>query len=250
MTSEAHTAILLQARLSSRRLPGKVLKRLGHERTLLEQILARLPSSRSKLVVATSELPSDDAIEEACQALKASCFRGPLEDVLGRFTSWLDAHPHITRLVRLTADNPLVDEALIARALEAFERRDASRFVGVSNHLPEHRTDPHGYAAEVVDAAALRELAASCHDAELREHVTLAMVRDGRIAPYAVYDQARSYRWTIDTPADHAYLDELFKELGDQVTASQALAWSRRHPHPEAELASGLLLKGEVPPPS
>lgn len=233
MSSTSDTALLIQARHNSSRLPGKVLKTIGGHAAMLGVIAKRLSVLDYPVVIVTSEEPTDDPIADFCEAHQIAYFRGSLNDVLGRFTAWLNAHPHVTRCVRLTGDNPLVDAALIHAALDAFDARDKTSCHSVSNHLPGHRTDPYGYAAEVVDARALTTLAAHATAPDLREHVTLSFVRAQQVAPFTVHQDAPDLRWTVDTPEDFAYVDQLLKACGADVTAEDAIAWSARHPHPQ-----------------
>jgi spore coat polysaccharide biosynthesis protein SpsF len=100
---------VLQARMSSTRLPGKVLMPILREPMIVRQI-ERVARSRriDKLVVATSDQPDDDAFEPPCAARASPCIAGPLDNVLQRFVGALDAHP-ADHVVRLTADCPLAD---------------------------------------------------------------------------------------------------------------------------------------------
>ena len=158
---------ILQARASSRRLPGKVLKPiLG--RPMLERQIERLRRARrlDGLVVATSTDAGDDAIDALCRSLGVECFRGSLEDVLDRFYRAVLRHAPQSA-VRLTADCPLADPAVIDRLVELHA---AGGYDYTSNTLV--RTYPDGLDAEVV---ALPCLEAAWREAALpseREHVT------------------------------------------------------------------------------
>ena len=135
---------ILQARASSRRLPGKVMKPiLG--RPMLERQIERLRRARrlDKLVVATSTDPSDDPIAALCRSLAVECFRGSLDDVLDRFyQAARRAAPRA--VVRLTGDCPLADPAVIDQLIELHAR---GGYDYTSNTLT--RSYPDGLDAEV-----------------------------------------------------------------------------------------------------
>ena len=111
------TLAVVQARMGSTRLPGKVLADLGG-RPLLRFLLDRLSDlDVDHLVVATSDLPGDDAVADVAAAAGVEVVRGSERDVLARFVAALDEHPADT-VVRLTADCPLVDPAIVRAALD------------------------------------------------------------------------------------------------------------------------------------
>ena len=96
---------IVQARMSSRRLPGKVLAPVLGQPMIQRQI-ERISHAQliDKLVIATSTMTDDDAIAEFCQGIGQPCYRGPLDDVLGRFVAALDTYGPADHVVRLTAD--------------------------------------------------------------------------------------------------------------------------------------------------
>src|SRR5262245_37090128 len=164
---------ILQARVSSRRLPGKVLKPiLG--RPMLERQSERLRRAHrlDKLVVATSTDASDDAIAALCESLPLDCFRGALDDVLDRFYQAAKRYSADT-VVRLTGDCPLADPSVIDELILLHE---SGGYDYTSNTLT--RSYPDGLDAEV---AQMRCLEAAWHEAALpseREHVTPFIYRD------------------------------------------------------------------------
>lgn len=235
----AETLALLQARMSSTRLPGKALRPMNGV-PVLELLVERVGDSwdGGRLAVATSDHPSDDPIAAWCERRGIACVRGELEDVLARFVAALERYrPEV--VVRLTGDNPLVDGRAVAAGIEAYRRRSGDgRVAGVSNHL-EDRTDPYGYCVEVVRPGALRELLASDPSPEEREHVTLGLRRRGRLESYGILPgDLRSLRWTVDTGEDFDYVERLFAELGPACSAEEAARWCEAHPHPSR--ASGV----------
>ena len=171
------TIAILQARMSSTRMPGKVLAPLAGEPMLVRQLERILRASTlDGVVVATSLDPSDDPIVEALANAatligEVPVVRGSLSDVLDRFVTAMDAYPSDV-VVRLTADCPLASPAVIDRVVSAFRSGDVDY---VSNTM--NPTYPDGLDVEVVRASVLREVAAIATDSHEREHVTLGVYR-------------------------------------------------------------------------
>ncbi len=215
--------------MSSTRLPGKVLRPLLGEPMIGRQIERLRHATRlSRIVVATSTRADDDAIAAYCAQIGVDCFRGDLDDVQSRFLGVLEAYP-VQTFVRLTADCPLADPALIDRCVEVHLGSGADY-----THNQQLWSYPKGLDVEVCQTAALREVArnASPYD---REHVTpfiynhpkhFKIERLNRTPPLR-------YRWTVDTPEDFALVTSVYEDLypGDPAfTTADILAWQKRHP--------------------
>ncbi len=215
--------------MGSSRLPGKVLADLAGK-PMLSVLLDRVTGLESTtVVVATSTLGIDDPIAAHVQSREdVLCLRGSEDDVLSRFeTAIRKVAP--AQVVRLTGDNPCVDRALIESALRAFAARPEGCAV-VSNHGPDRR-DPYGYSAEVVDAAALLELAEQTESGAHREHVTLGLVEDGRASYFSsMTEDFSALRWTVDTADDLAAARLRFAACGHDADARQFAAWDMRNP--------------------
>lgn len=204
---------ILQGRMSSSRLPGKVLKPLCGRPMVLRQI-ERLARARriDKLVLATSAEPSDDPLAEALTAEGIAVHRGPLDNVLARFAGALEAHP-ADHVVRLTADCPLTDpegvDATIALHLES----DAD----YTSNTAETFAFPKGLDVEVVSAPALRRAAAEAATPEEREHVTWGLYNGDHGYTTAWLKSANAddgdIRWTVDTPDDYAFATAVYEAL-------------------------------------
>jgi len=208
--------VVIQARMGSTRLPGKVLADLGGRPSLGLQLarLERLDDAR--VVVATSDEARDDAVAELAERQGAPVVRGPEADVLTRFGLALAAHP-ADEVVRLTADCPLTDPDLV-RAVLALRRQTDADYAG--NTLI--RTFPDGLDVEVMTADALRTALAEATDDLDREHVTRFLVRQPRRfrlanlrGPVSLADE----RWTVDTADDLARLRTIVASLDDPLTA-------------------------------
>lgn len=158
---------VIQARMSSSRLPGKVLKPLGG-RPLLERMIQRVTRANhlGGIVVATSDQAADDAIVEFCRARGISYVRGPLEDVAQRFLLTMETVP-ADAYARLCADSPLMDPAVVDAVVEAYERAMPDL---ATNVYP--RTFPAGLSVEVINPSTFRRAIARFHTEEQREHVT------------------------------------------------------------------------------
>lgn len=191
-------AVVLQARIGSRRLPGKVLAPIAG-RPLLEHCLRRLLlAGVGPVVLATTTGPRDDVLADLAAGLGVGVVRGPEEDVLQRFLLAAD-YLEARFIVRATADNPAVDIEAPARVLEAIRATGADHVV--------ERELPLGAAVEAVRTAALFQAAAQSRDPYDREHVTPFVYRNpGRFraeSPAAPAPLRRpDLRLTVDTPAD------------------------------------------------
>ena len=156
-------ALILQARLGSTRLPGKVLEPIAGA-TLLAHCVGRLRASGvGPVIVATTTLAEDDAVAEEGRGLGVSVFRGSSEDVLGRFVE-AAAAAGAEYVVRATADNPAVDPGSAVRLVEHLRATRA-------DHAVEQGL-PCGCTVEAVRTIALRDAALRTRDAGDREHVT------------------------------------------------------------------------------
>lgn len=206
---------VIQARLSSSRLPGKVLRPLGG-RTVLSWVIraAQRTHNLDTVILATSDDSSDDPVADEAARCGAEVVRGPLDDVLARYVKAVDEHP-CDAVVRLTADCPLHDPALIAQVVGMWLADPTLDHV--SNVVV--RRYPRGLDAELVREPVLREqdrVATGPH----REHVTSniytqpEVYRCGGVVP--AVDNS-DLRVTLDTEEDAKLLDGVVAALGDDV---------------------------------
>jgi spore coat polysaccharide biosynthesis protein SpsF len=202
----------LQARMSSSRLPGKVMKPILGAPMMARQI-ERLRRARriGDLVVATSVEPEDAVVAECAQLLGCLAFRGSLADVLGRYAGALEQHGPADHVVRVTADCPLTDWRVIDQVIEAHLEAGADY---TSNTVK--RTYPKGLDVEIVRAPLLLEAAREANDPYEREHVTpFFYFRPERFRIVQVtqgLDQ-NLLRWTVDTPADFVFAESVYAAL-------------------------------------
>lgn len=207
----AMALVVIQARCGSTRLPRKVLAPvLG--RPLLLRLIDRVRGAQSldELVIATTADQSDDELAAMLTREGVAVFRGSVDDVLSRFVSILDAHPH-QHVVRLTGDNPMVDAATVDLVVGE-HMHDGADYT--TNGLS--RTFPHGLNVEVMTAEALRRIAAMDLTEPEREHVTLGILnRPDEFRLHAVSQPVdrSAWRWTVDLPEDFAWAEAVFEEL-------------------------------------
>ena len=222
---------VLQARMSSSRLPGKVLRPiLGRPMMALQIERLRRARRLTGLIVATSVQPEDDAIEACCASIGAACHRGSLNDVMSRFVGAVIAAGEPKTFLRLTADCPLADPELVDRCIEAHEDSGADL-----TYTSEGWTYPKGLDVEVVETGALIEAAARSRDAYEREHVTPYIYRhpDRFRLNSLTRDPPLRYRWTVDTPEDFAFVSAVYEALypgKPAFTSDDVLAWQGDHP--------------------
>ncbi len=194
------TVAVIQARLGSRRFPGKVLADLCGKPMLAHVIdRVQLAATVDEVVVATTTAGEDDAIAELAVERGAGVTRGSISDVLGRYVLAADEH-HAAVVIRVTADCPLVDPAILDALVRLRSTEDADY---ASNELPP--TFPQGYDLEVITAACLRRLDGMAVAAHHREHVTAWLrehPRDFRTANLVHDRDLSSIRLTVDVLAD------------------------------------------------
>jgi spore coat polysaccharide biosynthesis protein SpsF len=202
---------ILQARMTSQRLPGKVLKTiLG--RPMLELQIERILRCKKidQLIVATSFNPEDDPIEVLCEKIEIPYFRGDLENVLDRFYQAARQH-NPQHIVRLTGDCPLTDPILIEALIEFY----LSRGSDYASNCQEP-TLPDGLDAEIFSFAVLEQ---SWREAELPshlEHVTPFIHSQPErfdIACYKYHKDLSQFRWVVDEPEDLELVRKIYEKL-------------------------------------
>jgi len=203
--------IALQARTGSTRLPGKVLESVGRY-SLLAHCVRRLQAADiGPVVVATTTLPADDAIEAEARRYGALAFRGSDTDVLARYVGVAEAFGG-RLIIRATADNPAIDVDGPARLVRAVMATGAE--YAVENGLP------YGGAVELIASETLRRIDQLATAPGDREHVTLFvkhhLERFRASVTLAPADVRRpDLRLTVDTPADLAFMRQVLEKVDD-----------------------------------
>ncbi|WP_462163519.1 aminotransferase class III-fold pyridoxal phosphate-dependent enzyme [Pseudoalteromonas xiamenensis] len=204
---------IVQARMSSSRLPGKVLKPINNQ-PMLGLLLERLSRAQhiDMIVVATSHDSSDDAIVDFCEANQIACIRGSLNDVLARFKTAMEAFPS-EHVVRITADCPLLDPELIDQVISAHLANQADY---TSNCLSP--TYPDGLDVEVIRSHVLEQTHLCAKTNLEREHVTPYVYNNPDLFKIHVVKHEQdlsALRWTVDNPEDFALIEQIYLNLYD-----------------------------------
>lgn len=193
---------IIQARMGSARLPGKVLFKVQGT-TLLEYEVNRVKLSKTidKIVIATTIKKEDDAIEKLAKHMGVDCFRGSEKDVLDRYYQCSLLYPKFSSIVRITGDCPLIDPVVVDEVVSMFKKHS---FDYVSNTEIGEQTFPNGIDVEVFTKKVLAKVAANARLVSDKEHVTLYIRKSKKFKTAnikAVHDF--SYvRITVDYPED------------------------------------------------
>lgn len=209
---------VVQARMGSRRLPGKVLATLAG-RPVLEWLLEGLEHATAldAVVVATSDDASDDAVAAFCARAGVLCHRGPLDDVVARLLGAAQENG-LDAIVRVNGDSPLLDQRLVDRGVELFRASGADL---VTNVRP--RTFPPGQSVEVMRTDALARAHGGDTSPEEREHVTGPLYGVGfQVVRFETDPPRTSPGLTLDTPEDRSYLEAV---IGSFERPHYELGW-------------------------
>jgi spore coat polysaccharide biosynthesis protein SpsF len=225
-----NTIAIIQARLGSSRLPGKVLEDLCGQ-SVLAWVVSRVRRAKGldSVVVATTNEALDDAIVRECAKLDVDVFRGDEQDVLDRFyraAQWKRA----STVVRITADCPLIDPAITDTTISTFlaEQPDYA-----SNTL--ERTYPRGLDTEVISLGALERAWKEAREPHQRAHVTPYLYQNPQLFRLVSVKGDVDYsadRWTLDTAEDLKFLRAVCDRFSGQVemTWVDVLALLEREP--------------------
>lgn len=202
------TLAILQARMSSTRLPGKVLMPINGKPMLYWQI-ARIRESKSidQLIVATSTDVSDDSLYRYLLKEGVEVFRGSLDDVLSRFIV-IAKQNNPSTIIRLTGDCPLVMPQLLDEMIKKFNNSDIDY---LSNAL--EPTFPDGLDIEIMRASALVALAKYDLTEFEREHVTVGIHERREVfncRNFSNLEDLSDKRWTVDHPEDLDFVRQVF----------------------------------------
>ncbi|HJW89569.1 MAG TPA: glycosyltransferase family protein [Anaerolineales bacterium] len=242
---------IIQARMASSRLPGKVLLEISGQPMLAHVVQrARLAQTVSEVIVATTTNPSDDPVEKFCQEQCIACFRGSEHDVLDRYyQSALAFGAQV--VVRLTADCPLIDSVIIDETVRALlGTRSPSAAPGgtplaqlpglydfAANRLPPpwNRTYPIGLDVEVCTFQALERAWKEANEPHQREHVMPYLYEQPGRFRVLVLDHDPDYgnlRWTVDSPQDLELVSRIFAAFPGREDFSwlEVLALFEREP--------------------
>lgn len=234
MSNKPRIVAIIQARMTSSRLPGKVLIPLGHL-PVLGWMMTRAGRAEliDELIVATTSDPSDDPIVEFCQAGHYAYYRGSLHDVLDRYFQAARLH-QADVIVRLTGDCPFIDPIMLDDNIRTFlSAKPPLDFA--ANRLPLERTVPIGLDTEICTMAALETAWKETSDPHHREHVMPYFYEnpDRFHVLHILHDPDYGHlRWTVDTPQDIQLLQQILKFFPgrDDFSWLDVLAVVQAHP--------------------
>lgn len=221
---------IIQARMGSSRLPGKVMMDLAGE-PMLARVVRRITQATSlnQVIVATTTAPADTVIANLCAEYGWSCFRGSELDLLDRYYQAAKAH-EADIVVRITSDNPLIDPAIVDLVVHILLDQHLDY---ASNSLAPH-TYPLGLDAEVMTLAALERAWREDRNPAWREHVTPYIYAHPELFQIRPVNCAVNYsamRWTVDTWPDFLFVRTVYDHFGhDRFTWQDVLAGLEQFP--------------------
>ena len=203
--------LILQARMTSKRLPGKMMKRVGGK-TILQHVYDRVKATSKSfpVIIATSTDPTDDLIANYCKQNEIQVHRGALKNVAQRFLSVLE-HYRLEAFVRINGDSPLIDSKLIDAAVDLFLE---GNYDLVSN--VQERTYPRGQSVEVIRSDVFKQAYPSFQGDDF-EHVTSYFYRSSdqfHIYCLKASEDYSAINFCVDTEEDLKRFDEILKEVG------------------------------------
>src|SRR3954452_21158836 len=223
----------IEARMTSSRLPGKVLWP-ARGRPLLELMVERLWRVRQidEIVIATTEDASSDPLQQLAERLGIGCFRGSEDDVLARVLGAAEAYDADV-IVELTGDCPLIDPALVDHVIERHLEGGSDYTANVLE-----RSYPLGFAVQVFATTLLAEVAAATDDPADREHVSLYIYehpeRYRLRSVVSDHPESAELRLTVDTADDYELVKTVFEELPGDFGLPEILDLFARKPELKA----------------
>ncbi len=206
---------IIQARMGSSRLPGKIMKKLDKTNTILDFVINQTRNSRTikKIVIATTNLPNDDIVEKFCKEKNILCFRGNENDVLDRYYQCAKKFS-LDPIVRITADNPMIDPRIIDLAIEKFNENDFDLVTTCHS-----RSFPYGISVEIFSFDALKKSWRKSKLQSEREHVVLYMHNNKN--SFKIYDLLSSKNFTyincsIDNENDFSLVKKVVSKIKER----------------------------------
>ena len=221
---------IIQARTGSARLPKKVIQKIDNDLTVLDYVIDQVKYSQKieKIIVATTNLIEDDLICKYANLQKIECFRGSSEDVLDRFYQCAKKYSAKT-IVRITADNPLIDPNIIDKIINEYNKCDF-----ITNTL--ERTFPYGTEVEVFSFVSLEKAWQIAKKPSDREHVTFYLWMQPERFKLFRYDypiNLSKFRFNLDYIQDYCLIRSVFEALYPQnnlFTLEDTIDWLKQNP--------------------
>ena len=203
---------IIQARMGSTRLPGKVMMKVDKTNTILSCLISQLKNSKKidKIIIATTNLQEDDIIVNHAKILKTNLFRGNAVDVLDRY--YQCAKKFSSKIiVRITADNPLIDPNIVDDIIKQFVKNSSDY---ITNANP--RTYPYGTEVEVFSFQALEKASNNAKKPSEREHVTPYFHNNKnkfKISAMKYSENISHLRWTVDRENDLKFVRKIVSRI-------------------------------------
>jgi spore coat polysaccharide biosynthesis protein SpsF len=207
------TAAIIQARMGSTRLPGKIMKDLKGK-PVLWHVIERVKQAKNidQIIIATTILKRDKIIFEKAQEWGVEVYRGSEDDVLKRYYD-AAAENDVDTLVRITSDCPLIDPQVIDEIIKYYNDNDYTLVTNAGSDL-EKRTYPRGLDTEVFSFNVLEEAFNKAEEKYQREHVTPFIYENYDDIYYYKNDKDLSnYRLTLDTKEDYQLIKAIYDNL-------------------------------------
>lgn len=221
--NKVNLGIITQARISSSRLPKKVLLKINGE-SLLSYHVSHLRESKLPIIVAISDEPGSEDLINECESLKVPYILGPTDDVLSRFVIAAKSLK-LTHIIRVTSDCPLIDGEILAQAADIYKKIiEKEPRTYYSNALK--RTFPRGMDFEIFSMEMLLEADAKGLDKSEREHVTPYIYKNAKefnLVDHISTNDSSNFRLTVDTAEDFELIKEVIEKHGGADKSSAEL---------------------------
>ena len=229
-------AIIIEARMESKRLPGKVLKKINNI-TVIEHIINRCKKVKKidSIIVATTTKKSDDVILEITNKLGVKNYRGSENDVLGRVLEAAEKN-QIDIIIEITADNPLVDPEMIEEVIEEQEKYK-NEYEYYANDI--NKNIPIGLNVRLFSTKLLKKISKLTNHPVDREHVVnYIMQRKDKFRIKEVktkidFDNSKNYRFTMDTIEDYKLIEKIYYSLYSEnkiFTTNEVINYIQQNP--------------------
>jgi len=214
--------IIVQTRMGSTRLPGKVLMKADEKNVMLDYSINQLKTCENfdNLIIATTNLERDNRVEEHCKSIKIEFFRGDEKDVLGRH--YLCAKKYsLTHIVRIPSDKPLIDPTIVDMIIKFFLENEFDYVANFqineeNNSLKFNSTYPSGTEVEMFSFKALENAWKNAKNDDEREHVTPYIYLNPEKFKIKILTQKQNlshFRWSLDYENDLLVIREIIKNI-------------------------------------
>jgi spore coat polysaccharide biosynthesis protein SpsF len=215
---------IIQARMGSKRLPGKVMLKIDKKNPVIHYTLEQIKHCKylDDIAVATTNLKEDDVIAEFGKNYGINLFRGNSTDVLDRYYECAKKFSY-SKIVRITSDNPLIDPLIIDKIIKKFI---SNKFDYVSNTI--ERTFPYGTEVEIFSFSALEKAWKNSKNDYEREHVTPYIYdkyNQFKISNFSFHTNLSRLRWTLDTKEDLKMIKTIVKKIEQRPIFLKDILW-------------------------